>query len=88
MNAAVPAVRKAPASVSGSTCNRSLSDEACFPFFRIGRVEALNLLPSMAMLALVNRSISRQRKRAHTLRIAGPLFLRKSTIASADRAHH
>jgi hypothetical protein len=36
-------VRKAPASVSGSTCNRSLSDEGCFPFFRIGRVDGFEL---------------------------------------------
>src|SRR3977135_3515492 len=43
---------------------------------------ALNLLPSMATLAFVRSPISRQSstKRAHTLRIAGPLSLRKSAI--------
>src|ERR1700716_1207978 len=43
---------------------------------------ALNLLPSMATLAFVRRPISRQTATncAHTLRIAGPLSLRKSAI--------
>src|SRR5260221_834087 len=43
---------------------------------------ALNLLPSIATLAFANRPIWRQRltKFAHTLRIAGPLSLRKSPI--------
>jgi hypothetical protein len=46
---------------------------------------ALNLLPSMATLAVASRPISRQSstKRAHTLRSAKPLSLRK--IAAADR---
>ena len=41
---------------------------------------ALNLLPSMATLGVVNSPSSRQSatNRAHTLRIAGPLSLRKS----------
>src|SRR4051812_32571279 len=43
---------------------------------------ALNLLPSIATLAFASRPIWRQRltKLAHTLRIAGPLSLRKSAI--------
>ena len=43
---------------------------------------ALNLLPSMATLAVVRRPISRQSstKRAHTLRSATPLSLRKSAM--------
>jgi hypothetical protein len=51
---------------------------------RLGRFiqDGLNLLPSMATLAFVSRPISRQSstKRAHTLRIARPLSLRKSAI--------
>ena len=43
---------------------------------------ALNLLPSMATLAVVNRPIARQSATncAQTLRIAAPLSLRKSAI--------
>src|SRR5262249_38695285 len=43
---------------------------------------ALNLLPSMATLAVARRPISRQSsmKRAHNLRSARPLSLRKSAI--------
>ena len=43
---------------------------------------ALNLLPSIATLACVNRPIARHNatKRAQTSRMARPLFLRKSAI--------
>src|SRR4051812_19073920 len=45
-------------------------------------VHGLNLLPSMATLAVAKRPISRQSstKRAHTLRSPKPLSLRKSAI--------
>jgi hypothetical protein len=47
---------------------------------------ALNLLPSIATLAVVRRPISRQSstKRAQTLRSAGPLPLRKSASRAAS----
>src|ERR1700716_1667072 len=48
---------------------------------------ALNLLPSMATLACVSKPIERHSaiKRAHTLRMAVPLSLRKSAIAPSGR---
>ena len=46
------------------------------------RSSLLNLLPSIAMLGCVSRPIMRHSamKRAHTLRMAVPLSLRKSAI--------
>src|SRR5262249_4941077 len=48
---------------------------------------ALNLLPSIATLTSPNRPTARQRRmnRAHTLRIAPPLSLRKSAIVLVVR---
>src|SRR3981081_3735219 len=64
-----------------SSCARRRSTLARVKF-RSRLFTALNLLPSMATLAFVRSPISRQSstKRAHTLRIAGPLSLRKSAI--------
>src|ERR1700716_4302342 len=64
-----------------SSCARRRSTLARVKF-RSRLFTALNLLPSMATLAVASRPISRQSstKRAHTLRIAGPLSLRKSAI--------